>query len=60
MWWFYFSCGQYQIWQICCIVLFISLQEDETDAMPCDNISNCETTEMYEIPIHNGEKSGIK
>lgn len=36
-----------------------SVQEDETDAMPCDNISNGETTEMYEIPVHNGEKSGI-
>lgn len=44
-----------------CVVLlnYFSVQEDETDAMPCDNISNGETTEMYVIPVHNGEKSGI-
>ena len=48
---------------ICLIIIlskltFFSVHEDETDAFPCDFSVNGETTEMYEIPIHNGEKNG--
>lgn len=39
--------------------IYFSVHEDETDAMLGEYNGNGETTEMYEIPIHNGEKPGL-
>ena len=53
---FFFGWGY---WQIHKLSMYCRLAEDETDAMPCEIPSESDATEMYEIPIHSGEKAGI-